>query len=152
VIYGHANAEEMAYTNNNGEPNDITSPKQLHDVLISKVSQYKEAIRTGKPVHIKLKACQLACKSAYVGGKYVTYKQTFAQRYSRLLPKGSTVTAADGFVLYTKIGGIVCQNKKNFDNNKGAWITYRGGQEVKRKVVGNGTGKAQPTCNIINCH
>lgn len=148
MVYAHSHSGGIQYTDKKGNLQLAQTAEEFNTVMSERSPEYKQALKDGKQIVLKLYSCNAASEE-YVAhdGRVIKRENTIAEKISVGLPANSTVVAADGYVWYGKtngkpaIKGVQQTTEAQPQNtNNGGFVTIKNGKTVaKQKMSYNST-------------
>jgi RHS repeat-associated protein len=141
IVFAHSHSGGIEYTDADGNVKMAKSAEEFNNIISERSPEYKQALKEGKEIVLKLYSCNAAAEE-YVArnGKVVKRDNTIAEKISMSLPGNSTVTAANGYVNFGTIKGKpsilgVRQTNENMPEGteEGGFVTFRKGESIAKQ-------------------
>jgi hypothetical protein len=143
LVYAHSHSGGIQYTDKNGNILQATDAETFNLIMSEKCPEYKQALKDGKEILLKLYTCNAAAKEYITENNWLIKREnTIAEMISASLPANSTLVAADGYVVYgirngkPVIKGVKQTSEEQPNNtNNGGFVTIKNGKIIYKQIM-----------------
>jgi RHS repeat-associated protein len=144
LVYAHGHSGGIQYIDSKGNTQLAQTAGEFNKVMSERCPEYKQALKDGKSIILKLFPCNAASE------EYVTHEgqvrkrdYTIAEKIADGLPEGSNVIAPDGYVWYGRkdgkpaiLGVQQTTEAQPTNTNNGGFVTIQKNQKhvAKQKM------------------
>lgn len=139
LVFGHGNPYGIQGTTDYGLTQLYQNPSDFNAFLSEKSPEYKQALEDGLPIALTINACNTASEEYVADGVVHKKSDPIAEQISTTLPQGSTVTAPDGYLLFTMkdgkptmLGVQATSEAQPQNTGNGGFVKYSNGQVISK--------------------